>query len=156
MAHFLSLFDANYLYAHDLKGRDVTVTIKEVKVAKLRSIEKGEDGKPKPDQRKPIIFFKESKDGRGLVLNKTNSRLIAGIYGVETDDWIGKRITLFPARVEAFKNTVDAIRVRPTAPGKSLKPGAFVEAPTAPAPEAPEHAEVSEPAPSDYPEGSEA
>jgi hypothetical protein len=151
MAHFLSLFDANYLYAHDLKGRDVTVTIKEVKVAKLRSIDKN-----KPDQKKPILFFKESKDNRGLVLCKTNARIVAGIYGTETDGWVDKKITLFGARVEAFGETVDAIRIRPTAPGKSAKPGTFVEPPTAPAPEAPTHAEVNEPAPANYPEGSEA
>src|ERR1039457_4427886 len=103
-----------------------------------------------------ILFFKESKDDRGLVLCKTNSRLIAGIYGVDTDDWIGERVTLFPARVEAFGETVDAIRIRPTAPGKSAKAGVFVEPPAAPAPEAPAAAEVHEVGPSDYPEGSEA
>jgi hypothetical protein len=151
MPDFRSMYDSLYLYAHDLKGRDVTVTIKEVKVAKLRSIDKD-----KPPTKKPILFFKESKDERGLVLCKTNSRLIAGIYGVDTDDWIGKRVTLFPARVEAFGETVDAIRIRPTAPGKSAKAGVFVEPPAAPAPEAPAAAEVHESGPTDYPEGSEA
>jgi hypothetical protein len=151
MPDFRSMFDANYLYSYDLKGRDVTVTIKEVKVAKLRSLDKN-----KPDQKKPVLFFAESKDARGLVLCKTNARIIAGIYGQETDEWVGKRITLFGARVEAFGSVVDAIRIRPTAPVKSAKTGTFVEPPTAPGPEAPTHAEVNEPAPSDYPEGSEA
>jgi hypothetical protein len=140
MPDFRSMYDSNYLYAFDLKGRDVAVTIKDVKVAKLRSSDKN-----KPEQKKPVIHFKESHDERGLVLCKTNGKLIAGIYGNDTDAWLGKRITLFPARVEAFGATVDAIRIRPTAPGKAAKPGEFSEAQSAPAPEAPEHAEVEEP-----------
>lgn len=140
MPDFRSMYDANYLYAFDLKGRDVAVTIKEVKAAKLRSTNKDQK-----EQKKPIVFFKESKDTRGLVLCKTNGKTIAGIYGPDTDHWVGKRITLFPARVEAFGETVDAIRIRPVAPQRAAKAGEFNEAPEAPMPDAPDHAEVEEP-----------
>src|ERR1019366_6114933 len=153
MPDFRTLYDSAWIYAHDLAGKDVTVTIKSVTATKLRSLDKD-----KPEQKKPVLYFAESRENppRGLILCKTNSRLIAAIYGNDTDAWLGKRITLFPARVEAFGQTVDAIRVRPTAPAKAAKVGKFSEAPTAPAPEAPTHAEVNEPAPPDYPEGSEA
>ncbi len=151
MTDFRSLYDSKFLYAHDLKGRDCAVTIKAVKAVKLHSVDKD-----KPEQKKPAIWFVESHDDRALVLCKTNARIIAGMFGNDVDDWVGKRIVLFPARVEAFGSVVDAIRIRPTAPAKNVKSGAFVEVPHIAPPEAPDQAEVNEPAPNEYPEGSEA
>lgn len=137
MPDFRTLYDRNYLYAFDLKERDVTVTIKEVRAAKVKDTE----GK---EQKKPIVFFKESHDERGLVLCKTNGRTIAELYGNMIEGWIGKRITLFPTTTPAFGKTVECIRVRPRAPQKDKPVGQFAEAAAAPTPESPEHAELSE------------
>lgn len=137
MPDFRSMYDSNYLYAFDLKGRDVTVTIRDVRAVKVKNSEK--------EEKKPIVFFKESKDSRGLVLCKTNGKTIAQMYGNDTDAWIGKRVTLFAAMVDAFGKTVEAIRIRPMIPKASAKGGEFSDAPIAPAPEAPDHAEVREP-----------
>lgn len=131
MPDFRSMYDLNYLYAFDLKGRDVTVTIREVKAAKI----KGADQK---EQKKPIVFFAESKDQRGLVLCKTNAKTIASLYGNDTDAWRGKKVTLYPAQVSAFGQQVEAIRIRPSIPSAKSKSGEFAETPEAPAPEAPE------------------
>lgn len=138
MPDFRSMYDSNYLYAFDLKGRDVTVTIKSVAAAKVRNADKKE-------QKKPIVFFRESKDPRGLVLCKTNGKTVAAMYGNDTDAWIGKRVTLFATNVDAFGQTVEAIRIRPMIPKATAKVGEFADAPEAPAPEAPDHAEVDEP-----------
>lgn len=137
MPDFRSMYDSNYLYAFDLKGRDVTVTIRDVRAVKVKNSEK--------EEKKPIVYFKESKDARGLVLCKTNGKTIAQMYGNDTDAWIGKRVTLFAAMVDAFGKTVEAIRIRPMIPKASAKGGEFSDAPLAPSPEAPEHAEVREP-----------
>ncbi len=137
MPDFRSLYDSNWLYAFDLKGRDVTVTIGEVKAVKVKNADK--------EERKPVVFFKESKDKRGRVRCKTNGNAIAQMYGNLTEDWIGKRVTLFAANVDAFGKTVEAIRIRPMIPKASAKGGEFADAPTMPAPEAPEHAEMREP-----------
>lgn len=137
MPDFRSMYDSNYLYAFDLKGRDVTVTIRDVRAVKVKNSEK--------EEKKPIVYFKESKDARGLVLCKTNGKSIAQMYGNDTDAWIGKRVTLFAAMVDAFGKTVEAIRIRPMIPKASAKGGEFSDAPLAPSPEAPEHAEVREP-----------
>jgi hypothetical protein len=137
MPDFRSMYDSNYLYAFDLKGRDVTVTIKEVKAVKVTNAQKKE-------QKKPLVTFKESKDARGLVLCKTNGKSIAAMYGNDTDAWPGKRITLFAAMVDAFGATVEAIRIRPLIPKPSAKGGEFADAETMPAPEAPDHAELDE------------
>jgi hypothetical protein len=138
MADFRSLYDSSYLYAFDLMGRDVTATIADVKAAKVKDSE----GK---EQKKPIVFFRESKDKRGLVLCKTNGRTIAAMYGNETTEWLGKRITLFATTCEAFGKTVECIRIRPMAPKPKTAVGEFAEAGSAPTPEAPDHAEIREP-----------
>lgn len=138
MPDFRSMYDSNFLYAFDLKGRDVTVTIKEVKAVKVTNAQKKE-------QKKPLVTFKESHDARGLVLCKTNGKTIAAMYGNDTDVWPGKRVTLFAAMVDAFGATVEAIRIRPMVPKSSAKGGEFAEAEMMPSPEAPDHAEVNEP-----------
>lgn len=137
MPDFRSLYDSAYLYAHDLLERDVVVTIKEVRAARVKDSE----GK---EQKKPIVFFKESHDQRGLVLNKTNGKTIAAIYGNKTEAWIGRRVTLFPTTTAAFGQTVDCIRIRPQKPDAKKGPGQFSDAELAPAPEAPEQAELHE------------
>ena len=51
-----------------------------------------------------------------LWCNKTNGRTIAKLYG-KTENWIGKRITLFPTDTRgAGGQTVPCIRVRPNEP----------------------------------------
>ena len=131
MPDFRSMYDSAYLYAFDLKGRDVTVTIKEVRAVKVMNAEK-------KAQKKPVVFFRESRDERGLVLCKTNGKTIAAMYGNDTDAWIGKRVTLYPTTVDAFGQTVEAVRIRPRVPAPASKPGEFQEPREAPAPEAPE------------------
>ena len=63
----------------------VTLTMKDVKV---KTISNGRGG----DEDKPVLSFKERD--KLLVLNKTNARVIAGLYGPETNDWVGQRITI--------------------------------------------------------------
>lgn len=137
MTDFRTMYDRNYIYAYDLKGRDVTVTIAQVKQAKVKNETK--------EERKPILYFKESKDARGLVCCITNGLLIAGIYGPDFEEWIGKRITLYPTTTRFGPKTVDCIRVRPTAPAAKAKAGEFADPETMPEPAAPEHAGAREP-----------
>lgn len=131
------MFDSQWLYAHDLLGRDVVVTFARVVAARVKDSE----GK---EQKKPVAYFKESKDNRGLVLNKTNCKVVAALYGAETDKWIGRRVTLFPTTTSAFGQTVDCIRIRPTVPPTKGKSGDFAETPELTSPEAPDLAGVHE------------
>ncbi|HOC17139.1 MAG TPA: hypothetical protein PKK95_02670 [Vicinamibacterales bacterium] len=129
MPDFRTMYDLNWIYAFDLKGHDVTVTIARVEAKKIKNAEQKE-------QKKPVVYFRESHDQRGLVLCKTNAKTIAGLYGNNTDQWIGKKITLYPTMVSAFGAECEAIRIRPRVP--SGKPGELHEVPEAPQPEAPE------------------
>ena len=106
MAHIKSFFDNKYIGAWSLKGRDVTVQIRKVDRVTLRN-RQGTDIKP-------VIFFEGSQ--LGFTCNKTNAEAIANMYGNETDEWIGKRITLYPTQTQVGSKMVDCVRVRPQKP----------------------------------------
>jgi len=95
-----SAFPGQYIKAADLQGRKISVMVSHVAMEEI-----GGD-------HKPVCYFM-GKD-RGLVLNKTNASIIAEMHGWETDDWQGKPIILYPARVEFQGRIVDAIRVELT------------------------------------------
>jgi hypothetical protein len=91
-------FPSKYLKASDLQGRNVTVKMGRVEREKIGNDEK-------------MILYFQGKE-RGVVLNKTNANNIASIYGGETDDWLGKEITLVEAMVDYQGKSVPAIRMR--------------------------------------------
>lgn len=101
--HYKLLFPSNYVGAHDLKGKDVTLTIEAVAIEELTMA----GGKT---ENKPIVRFKGAS--KALVLNKTNAKSIAKQHGKTTDDWIGKQITLYPTTTKCGRETVDCIRIR--------------------------------------------
>lgn len=88
-----------HLEAADLEG-DTVVTIKAIDFALV-----GEE-----KQRKGVIFFEEFP--RGMVVNRTNLGRIIGQHGNETDEWTGKKITLYPSETDFGGRTVPCIRVR--------------------------------------------
>jgi hypothetical protein len=114
-----SLFDKAYLYAYDLQGRDVTVTIVKVVGGTLQCT----DGSKK---KVPVLFFQGAKKGFGT--NITNARTIAAMYGTfDSDKWIGKRITLYPTTTNVGGATKDCIRIRPTIPKGNVEDAPPVE-----------------------------
>jgi hypothetical protein len=97
MPNINSLFPSKYLKAADLKNR-VTMTIDKVVEEKI--------GNDKP----PVAYFRGKI--KGLVLNKTNGKMIAEIArSAETDDWPGIQVDLYPTRVDFQGRRVDTIRV---------------------------------------------
>jgi len=110
-------FQSNFLKASDLAGKTVTVTIESVDMEEL--------GKGRDKEAKLIIGFVGK--AKKLVCNKTNAGTIAKLYGDETDNWLGKPITIAAREVEFQGDMVWAIRV------SLQKPGTFKQA-AAPAP----------------------
>lgn len=128
-----SAFPSNYLKATDIGDATPTVTIKEVVMEKL-----GEDTRP-------VMYF-VGKD-KGVVLNKTNATNIREAYGADTDEWTGKKVTLFTAWVDFQGRSVEAIRMRPARGGSS----AATVATTAPQFDAPPSDREFAPADADIP-----
>ena len=118
MTDWRSMMDKEYLFAFDLQGRDVTVTIDRVKAGELV----GEKGRK---TKKPVVWFVGKE--KPLAINMTNGRTIASMYGNNVEDWIGKRITIYPTQTEFGGKTCDCIRIRPTVPAVKAATGAARE-----------------------------
>jgi hypothetical protein len=105
-----SLFPSKFLKADDLNDREIQCIIKDVQV---------EDVSGDGSDRKPVLYF-EGKE-KGLVMNKTNSMVIASSHGEDTDDWGGKSVVLYPTKTQFQGKLVPCVRVRiPTAEDEAL------------------------------------
>jgi hypothetical protein len=98
-------FPSKYLEGKTLEG-DLSLTIKHVE---METVGQGDDV-----DTKPVVYFDEVN--KGLILNKTNANTVSHLHGDDTEDWIGKRITIFPTEVDFQGKQVMAIRVRLRAP----------------------------------------
>lgn len=112
MTDYRKFYDKQYLGSWDLEGKDVTVTIEKVTGAELIS-----EGNKK--NRKPVAHIVGT--AKKLVINATNGKTIASLYGKDVRNWCGKRITLYATTTTFGKETHDCIRVRPKVPDE--KPG---------------------------------
>jgi hypothetical protein len=103
------IFTGSTLKAADLQGREPTVTIATVEAKKFN------------DGNKIVITFVGKE--KAFVCNKTNANRIAFAHGTNTDNWVGKQITLFTDLVDFQGQTVEAIRVRPPAKRDPISTG---------------------------------
>lgn len=62
---------------------------------------------------KVCVAFRETP--KKLVLNKTNAKRIRALHGPETDEWKGKKITLYAEQIKAFGEWMNVVRVRQNA-----------------------------------------
>ena len=108
------MFPSEYLSAVEFKGKEVTLTISEVKREELKM----RGGKA---ETKPVLSFRETK--KRLVCNKTNGDSIGEMYGNNADLWVGKRVTFYPTKTQCGRDTVDCVRVREKKP-EAAKAGA--------------------------------
>lgn len=114
MPHWKSMMDRDFIFAFDLNGKEVTVTISRVEAGTLN----GSSGRK---AKKPIVYF-EGKE-KGLALNATNCKTVAKLYGNYTEKWIGKQITIYPTTTDMAGETVECIRVRPTVSKQAARNG---------------------------------
>lgn len=106
--HFRLMFPTDYLAAPEFMGKDVSLTIKSVSVDEMPLA-----GTTKKEKR-PVVRFSETE--KRLVLNKTNARIIAKLLGVQTGEWLGQRVTLYPTTTKFGADVVECIRVREKLP----------------------------------------
>lgn len=106
--HLHLLFPSKYLQAGDLKGKQVTVAIEAIDPRGELQVAGGKS------ETKPVVRLKGAK--KDWVLNKTNAKIIAKLYGNEVTAWIGKHITLYATKVRFGPELVEAIRVAERVP----------------------------------------
>lgn len=121
MAHWKKFMDKELLGAHDLDGRDITVTIESVSGGEVT-------GNGNKKNKKPIATLRGTP--KKLALNATNCKVIEQLAGTpDVEKWRGVRVTLWPTTTQFGGQTVDCIRIRPYPPkdkpgGKGGKGGA--------------------------------
>lgn len=79
------LFPGRFIKSADLSGKEATLEISAVRSEDI-------DGKPKA-----ILSFQGTK--KEMVMNRTNAESIKLMFGRETDGWLGKKITIYPATI---------------------------------------------------------
>lgn len=91
-------FPSNYIKSSDLQGRTFKLVIARYSMEKLG------------DDNKLVLFFQGAE--KGLVCNKTNATEIADSFSDDLDQWIGREIELYVARVDFQGKKTDGLRVR--------------------------------------------
>lgn len=106
--HWKKLTNPDYLGAYDFQPDEERI----VQIASVsREMVTGPDGK------KEECTVAKLKGSKPMILNSTNSKSITQALGTPyIEDWAGKNITIFTQKVRAFGETVDALRIKSTAP----------------------------------------
>ena len=110
--HWKKLANPEYIGAYWLpEGEDVTVTIDYV----VRESITGTGGK------KEDCTVAHLKNGiKPFILNATNSKTIAKLYGNFIEDWAGRPITLFASTARLAGDTVECLRIRPVVAKRTI------------------------------------
>lgn len=98
------MYQSQWIRAEDLGNEDHPVTIEAVEY----------DTQKKANGEVVLEYYLRLKEfpKKRMGLNKTNAKVIAGIYGEETDAWIGKRITIYATEGQVFDEIKLVLRVR--------------------------------------------
>ena len=99
---FSELYPGRFLKADMLKGKKVTLTIKNIDIEELV----GENNKKEP---KVVVSFME----RALeyVMPKTNGFCMKRMFGNNPREWIGKKVTWFGTTCKFGRDDVDCLRI---------------------------------------------
>lgn len=117
---YRAYFDSSCFRVWHLAGKERTFKI--ARVTRLTS-EMVSGGK-REIKKQPKL---ELLNGKGepiplpLLLNKTNAKTIARLYGNSPAAWVGKMITLIPSTTSVGGEDVDCIRVRNEVPKRKAK-----------------------------------
>ena len=107
VTHWKKLTNPNYIGAYDLQpDQEVKLTIERV----VQEAVKGQDGK---DELCIVAYFEKAK--KPMILNKTNCKIITKLHQTPyIEQWKGKQIVIYSAKVKAFGEFVDALRIKNT------------------------------------------
>ena len=111
--HWKRLINPEFIGAYSLaEGEDLTVRIDYVQVQEIT----GTGGKK---EHCTVAHLVKQKP---MILNVTNSKTIAKLYGPYIEDWAGQKITLFASTTRLAGETVECLRIRPKVAEHVAKP----------------------------------
>ncbi len=106
--HFDELYPSRFLKSDDFETGPMQFTIASIKPEQLNG------------ERRVLCTFKDTD--KQLVLNKTNARALARMYGNDTRNWLGKTVTLVATEVDFKGDLVPAVRIKVTPPKHQSAP----------------------------------
>lgn len=119
--HWKNLFPSKTLLlgSHNLnEGEELIATMAEVQVQQI----KNKDGK---DESVPVVKFTNAPP---MVLNITNTRTIASLYGPNYEQWKGRSIQVYATMVKAFGKNEMALRIREAIPDTNQDVSQYADA----------------------------
>ena len=106
--HWKRLINPDYLGAYSLEsGEDMILTISAVK----REMITGTGGKK---EECPVCHWQENQ--KPMILNVTNMKAIAKMYGPYIENWAGKRVQIYASTTKFGGETVECLRIRKEPP----------------------------------------
>lgn len=104
VTHWKKLTNPNYIGAEILQpGQELKLTIEKIVKEQVKTA----DG----TQECIVAYFVGGK--KGMIINKTNAKIITKVLDTPyIEHWSGKSITIYAAKVKAFGDMVEALRVK--------------------------------------------
>lgn len=110
LTHIRKLSNPHYIGSYELMSGDnpieLTVTIEKVVQEMVQNGDKKDEC---------IVMYLNGH--KPMIINSTNRKALQKATGTDfIERMIGKQVTLYVAKIKAFGETVDALRIRPNAP----------------------------------------
>lgn len=104
VTHWKKLTNPHYIGSEILQpGQELKLTIEKVGKEQVKTAE--------GTQECIVAYFKGGT--KGMIINKTNAKIITKVLDTPyIEHWIGNSITIYAAKVKAFGDIVEALRVK--------------------------------------------
>lgn len=114
--HWKKLHNPDYIGAYTLMDGDVKELVVKINSVTTKKV-KNQDGKEED------CVVADLAGQKPMILNATNMKTLQKVTNSPyIEDWKGVSVTLYVAKIKAFGDVVDALRIRPTLPTAPSKP----------------------------------
>ena len=103
--HYKELCGKPYLSADDLAENTETIV-------EIEDVTREEAYNPKTMKKDKIGVIKFKDRSLKMVMNVTNSRAIANMFGSNTEKWKGRKVILFRSKTRFGKDEVACLRIK--------------------------------------------
>lgn len=108
--HYKKLRSPNYIGSYELMTGETPIEL----IVQIESAVKEQVQNGDKKEEAMVVYLKGQKP---MIVNSTNAKAITSALGSPfVEDWVGKYITLYVAKIRAFGENVDALRVKKEAP----------------------------------------
>lgn len=110
MTDYRKMYDRTFVGHWDLKEEGDTVVT-------ITGVDAGEVNNGSKKNKRPMLSIKGSD--KKIVINATNGKTLAALFGNHVEAWIGKKIALYRTTTQVGPEQRECIRIRPKAVSQS-------------------------------------